>query len=483
MNHATLDQRLDALGTFPRCRPESTRRLGAILRELDVWDLVRINPLRFAEEHDFDAAEAVELFVHGAKVGLFDFVWNLICPTCGAIVTSGDSLSSFDAIGHCAMCDVEVEGRMDDQVEVAFALTSGILGARLDPFASEADYWRYFFSPNFNHSERVAALVEEASLGLRILGADETATFDFEAEPTRTYRIVSVERHVVGRVEPGEGDELSREAAFDLLPTGIVPDRIAVATGPVRATIRNRCKTPVGIALVRNDRRIAAALAEEPAWMTPFLTGKLLLNNQSFRDLFRVQQLVPGLHLPFRSLTILFTDLKGSTELYDKTGDAYAYTLVQQHYAELTEAVRENAGAVVKTMGDAIMASFSSPLDAVRAAVAMVDRIARLNEQWRREGHELGLKVGLHEGPALAVNADDRLDYFGQTVNIAARVQGLASAGEIWHTDEVLRASGVESLLRAGNYEESSHEVALKGVGHPVTVHQWTQSVHEDERK
>ena len=103
----------------------------------------------------------------------------------------------------------------------------------------------------------------------------------------------------------------------------------------------------------------------------------------------------------------------------------------------------------------------------------LLERIDALNERWRQDGHELGLKVGLHEGPALAVNADDRLDYFGQTVNIAARVQALAQAGEIWHTDEVLNAEGVEAFLRSKRFAEKPHSVMLKGVGQPIRVHQW----------
>src|ERR1051325_11635557 len=98
-------------------------------------------------------------------------------------------------------------------------------------------------------------------------------------------------------------------------------------------------------------------------------------------------------------------------------------------------------------MGDAIMAGFSRPLDAVLAAVEMIERIDALNARRHSDGHELGLKVGLHEGAALAVNADDRLDYFGQTVNIAARVQGLAAAGEVWHTDPILDAEGVRGVM------------------------------------
>src|SRR5262249_53437764 len=162
---------------------------------------------------------------------------------------------------------------------------------------------------------------------------------------------------------------------------------------------------------------------------------------------FRAQELAAGLRLSIKNLTLLFTDLRGSTDLYDKTGDFFAYKIVQDHFDELGESVRHNAGAIIKTMGDAVMASFSSPRDGVRAAVDMMDRIEKLNVKLRADGHETGLKVGLHEGSALAVNADERLDYFGQTVNIAARVQNLAKAGEIWLTEPVFLAAGVAEEL------------------------------------
>jgi class 3 adenylate cyclase len=197
----------------------------------------------------------------------------------------------------------------------------------------------------------------------------------------------------------------------------------------------------------------------------------MLLNNQSFRDLFRIQNLIPNLKLNIRSLTILFTDLRGSTELYDKTGDAFAYNLVQEHFKILTDSIRKNSGAIVKTMGDAVMATFSRPQDAVHAAVDMINGMQSLNEKLRAEQHELGLKIGLHEGPALAINADDRVDYFGQTVNIASRVQGLAKAGEIWITEPVFRAIGVYDTFNTSGYREQRQSVFLKGVREPTTVY------------
>ena len=109
----------------------------------------------------------------------------------------------------------------------------------------------------------------------------------------------------------------------------------------------------------------------------------------------------------------------------------------------------------MKTIGDAVMASFVDPLSGPRAALEMVARIDQFNEQ--ASGDLLALKVGVHSGACLAVTLNDRLDYFGQTVYIAARIQGLAGPGEIVVSVEGLR---IEEL-----------QVELKGVAGPVDVH------------
>jgi class 3 adenylate cyclase len=122
-------------------------------------------------------------------------------------------------------------------------------------------------------------------------------------------------------------------------------------------------------------------------------------------------------------------------------------------------------------MGDAVMATFSLPQDGVNAAVGMINGVRSLNERSGAEDYEIGLKVGLHEGPALAINADDRVDYFGQTVNIAARVQGLAKAGEIWITEPIFQTTGVLDAFSASGYREEKQSVFLKGIGEATTVY------------
>src|SRR5262249_50183804 len=151
------------------------------------------------------------------------------------------------------------------------------------------------------------------------------------------------------------------------------------------------------------------------------------------------------------SLTFLFTDLKGSTELYERVGDLVAFDLVRAHFQVLNEIVAAEAGAVVKTIGDAVMATLATPDRAITAALRMREAMRHLNDGHR--GQDLLLKIGIHEGPCLAVVLNDRQDYFGQTVNIAARVQALADERSILATKSVVTYPQASSLLQVRGLE------------------------------
>ncbi len=121
----------------------------------------------------------------------------------------------------------------------------------------------------------------------------------------------------------------------------------------------------------------------------------------------------------------------------------------------------------MKTIGDAVMASFHDPLDALRAALDMHARVAVFNAD---AGERLiTLKVGVHTGTCLAVTLNGRLDYFGQAVNLAARVQALSEGNDIVLTDELLRVAGVRELL--AGYAVQAEAAELKGIQGAVRVH------------
>jgi class 3 adenylate cyclase len=200
----------------------------------------------------------------------------------------------------------------------------------------------------------------------------------------------------------------------------------------------------------------------------PFLTATRLLSNQAFRDLYRSGTFDPEQRFKITSLTILFTDLRGSTALYDRIGDLAAFDLVRSHFGALLEAVSAEGGAVVKTIGDAVMATFPTPDRALRAAMRMRGAMRGINQT--RGGEDLALNIGLHSGPCLAVMLDDRQDFFGQTVNIASRVNELADPTAILVTKPVIESSEVAAVLSEASYRTTPRSSQLRGLSNEFEI-------------
>jgi class 3 adenylate cyclase len=236
--------------------------------------------------------------------------------------------------------------------------------------------------------------------------------------------------------------------------------------GPLRIALENQAKVrTIPSVWLMNDR-----MRQILSRRRPFLTARRLLTNQTFRDLFRAEALDVNQRLKILSLTFLFTDLKGSTELYERVGDLAAYDLVRSHFRVLQEIVGAESGAVVKTIGDAVMATFETPDKAVSAALKMRDGMNGLNAE---RGHEdLLLKIGIHEGPCLAVNLNDRHDYFGQTVNIASRVQNLAQSRAIYATEPVVEYPESTAILSHRGLTPLPQQIQLKGVTETVKIYE-----------
>ncbi len=202
----------------------------------------------------------------------------------------------------------------------------------------------------------------------------------------------------------------------------------------------------------------------------PFLTAKRMLSNQTFRDVFKADNLNADQRLKITSLTFLFTDLKGSTALYERVGDLAAFDLVRAHFRSLIDIIAAEKGAVVKTIGDAVMATFVRPEHALAAGLKMRAAMDKLNSE--RSSNDLVVKIGIHEGPCLAVMLNERQDYFGQTVNIAARVQSLSTSQEIHVTAPVIDAPGVAMILQKEALKPIQKQAALRGIADKMVVYE-----------
>jgi class 3 adenylate cyclase len=173
--------------------------------------------------------------------------------------------------------------------------------------------------------------------------------------------------------------------------------------------------------------------------------------------------LAPGQHVGIESLTLLFTDLRDSTQFYERVGDASAYGCVRRHFDFLGRYIADNNGSIVKTIGDAVMAAFYTPEDAVRAAVQIQTHVAEFNAALA-DDDGIVIKLGLHHGPAVAVNSNNRLDYFGRTVNIAARIGAVSKGNDLVLSANCYERPTVQEILTEHKSQIENFQSALKGI-------------------
>lgn len=200
-----------------------------------------------------------------------------------------------------------------------------------------------------------------------------------------------------------------------------------------------------------------------PDELYPPTLGLELLHVQPFRELFADHVLPPGESLQVKRVAFLFTDLLGSTAMYARKGDPRAFGLVREHFEVLFQAAERHRGITVKTIGDAVMASFMTSLDALRAAIDVHREIEVLNQQLGLSDDEaLAIRQGIHVGPCISVTLNERLDYFGATVNIASRVSHVSHGNDVVLTQPVL--ANQETQAEAAQHGQlEGFEIELRG--------------------
>ncbi len=465
---------LEAAAARYSCSDAELDRFARHLQALPAYQAARINPFAFAEAAGIGVETAIDLFVHGAKLGLFDLEWGMVCPLCGVIahaVTELDRVA--EDVVHCALCNQDTPSVLDDTIEVSFAYAPP--GAALDVHCDFATYQHYYTSSSYPYRDQWRDYHGRHTVADLRLAPGETATMPLALEAGQTYRLLCLDTHSGADLVAAEDAApagAEGPVALTLSDAGFSQSRVTLPVGEAALALANHTNQPVWCRVLRIVVDDVMAIVDlGPARFGRRLTGKHLLNNQAFRDSFALHELAPDLKLKLRNLTLLFTDLKGSTALYDREGDLAAYRLVQDHFAALKQVVRAHSGALIKTMGDAVMAAFPSGADGTAAAIAMMQAMQGLIGV--RQSDQVGLKVGLHAGPALAVNAGSSLDYFGQTVNIAARVQGLADAGDICLTWALNDNAAVPALLAGAGYEGRAELAKLKGVSAEERIYRY----------
>ncbi|MGO4571477.1 adenylate/guanylate cyclase domain-containing protein [Microvirga sp. 2TAF3] len=450
--------------------PEAVDVIERLVREAPDHELNRINVLLLAAKEGLDEERLIAAFLHAARLGLFELSWNVLCPGCGGVLDAGTSLKTVHHESYnCALCGAGYEPTLDEMVEVTFTISPRVrrIAAHEPDSLPMWDYARQFFwGSGVDLPDNFEEIMEDIVLDSIELPAGERASLSLQL-PADFIIVFEPITHGAQFIDvKGEPTRERQNLSIVYDDKHAQHDTVELRPGPLRLSLENRTSKRVLPAVwIANDK-----LHDMLGRRRPFLTAKRLLSNQTFRDIYRTDTLDIDQRLKITSLTFLFTDLKGSTELYERVGDLVAYDLVREHFRVLNEIVASEGGAVVKTIGDAVMATFPTPDHALAAALRMREAMRELNEQRGQE--DLLLKIGIHEGPCLAVMLNDRQDYFGQTVNIASRVQNLAVSRSIFATSAVIEDPQASHLIAAQNLHPTQKLTALRGINDAFSVYE-----------
>src|SRR5215216_3636560 len=400
-------------------------RLVDFLEHGDDLAVSRIRAYKLADDWQEPRRLVLEICLRATRIGLLDFQWDLLCPLCRGPQESGGSLKDIQTDVHCDTCKIDFTINFDRYVELTFRPNPGVRRVEVPSYCVGSPHW----TPHVVAQQLLPA------------GDKRELTLPLESG---NYRLHAHEL-------PGSQDVT---VSSDGEPSAQV---VVSGNGWSQDTLN--VNEQFTLALKNETAAEQLLILERLEWSDQATTAAEVTALQMFRDLFASEALRPGEQISVGTLTVLFTDLRHSTQLYREIGDATAFGRVMSHFDVVRKSIAEHDGAIVKTIGDAVMAVFRSAADGLLAMLEVQQLLAEPADGSR----PLQLKAGLNTGPCIAVTLNDRLDYFGSTVNMAARLEGLSSGMDVIISGSVYEDAKVRELIESEGLSAVEFDMSLKG--------------------
>ncbi|TGL17115.1 adenylate/guanylate cyclase domain-containing protein [Leptospira yanagawae] len=369
---------------------------------------------------DLNPDEVLFLFLHGCRLGIFTLSWDIVCPHCRGVRTSLTKLGDMPAKDQCDVCEIDFDTTGVNSIEVTFHLHPSVRIVEKQMYcAAEPATKQHILL-----TKRVGGRKSFSSSLL--IGS---GVYRLRKKGEKKYRLV-------------ESKQTHNQTDILWLPE-TNDEEIKVIPKP-NLVFENDLEEDVTIVL------------EERSEDQNSLRPSEIFDYQEFRDLFSEEAIATNLQLDIGIKTILFTDIVGSTKFYETEGDHGAFLQVREHFIKTNQIIQNFRGVVVKTIGDAVMASFSSPLQALKAAKEM--------QEWFHPENKhtpVRIRISIHTGNCLAVNLNSNIDYFGNTVNYTAKIQSVTNSGEISFSETIFRDKDIREYLR-------NNDIKLKKVEFPL---------------
>lgn len=411
----------------PLVNPELIEQLVALLRNGDDGTLIRMRPYALADLWNLPRIGVLRAFLHATRSGMISLQWDVVCPMCRGAKATSDTLSELQSHVYCECCHANIDAdEFERSVELTFRPSPAIRTLDVQPYCVGGP------------------MVTPHIVVQQLMPARASRSVPIRLDPGE-YRLRSLDR-TGGQSVMVSIDEPANSHIE--IPAGDWPVHDAYIGKRTMLAITNESDTDELLILERR------------AWADDSITAAEAFRLQDFRDLFARETLRAGQHLAVGSVAVLFTDVRESTRLYRDIGDAVAFARIREHFDVLRSAIVLENGVVVKTIGDAVMAVFETPTAGLRAVVRAAEMLGADPDGVQ----PVQLKAGLHYGPCIAVTLNNSLDYFGSTVNIAARLGALATGGDIVISDAAFGDGELMEYAKSADLEALEFEALLRGV-------------------
>lgn len=399
----------------------------------DDEDLHRIQIRERARFWNLPEWDLLRVALHATRAGLLALSWDTVCPHCRGVRDENEVLSNLASKSHCEVCRIDFDTDTEESVEVTF---------RVHPSIRDIPDVMYC-----------------------------------SAEPAKKSHI-----RIQHRVRPGAeiqvrpaldpGRYRARDTggnAFYLDIDDVEDGESSVRWNPDAGTNPIKARRSATLTLTNQSQKEQLFTVEQASWSDYALRARQLFGYHEFRDLFSEEYLGADVRLSVGEQTILFTDVVGSTAFYVTRGDPAAFVEIKKHFDDVFAIVAEFRGAVVKTIGDAVMATFGDPLDAIRAAEKIHNTFPP-----SRADSPIRLRISINTGACIAVKFNANIDFFGSTVNIAAKLQALVETCQISMSDVTYQAPGVAAYLAERGADLESVAYCSRVFPDSIPAKRWT---------
>ncbi|MFO1063974.1 MAG: protein kinase [Pirellulales bacterium] len=380
-------------------------------------DVARIRPIAFAESRQLDRRKTIDAFLICTHTGALRLLWDILCPSCRIPSDIRETLSSIKDHSYCEACDLKFEIDLSRSVELIFRVHPEIRKAETRTYCIGGPAW----------SRHVAAQVRVA--------AGETFGCELEL-PVGDYCV--------------RGTLLPFTVPFRVSETGVESDwSVSLAKAASKRAPVNLTPGSQFIRLINDSSKDFEIRLERTAHRTDALTASQVVTSALFRELFGDQVFSQGSMFSVEHIVLLLVKLCDSKQLYCELGDATAFSRIRAQLDRVCKIIREHSGAVVKTVGESIVAVFPDAEFALHAATLVKEQAI---------ASELPVSSVIMSGPAMVTTIDERLDYFGRMPHEAWDHLQQSAPGEVLTSADIAARTEIAAWLnsRAMNAVEVS---------------------------